>query len=61
MAGNPRVEQVVEQVRSLNEQIVSRARQGGEESLRAYKELLENVAEAEEAAGNRTAVALTRS
>ena len=55
MAGNPRVEQVVEQVRSLNEQIVSRARQGGEESLRAYKELLENVAEAEEAAGNRTA------
>ena len=34
---------------------MSRARQGGEESLRAYKELLENVAEAEEAAGNRTA------
>jgi len=55
MAGNPRVEQVVEQVRSLNEQIMDRARQGGEESLRAYKELLENVAEAEEAAGNRTA------
>jgi hypothetical protein len=55
MAGNPRVEQVVEQVRSLNEQIVSRARQGGEESLRAYKELLENLAEAEEAAGSRTA------
>ena len=55
MAGNPRVEQVVEQVRSLNEQIVSRARQGGEESLRAYKDLLENLAEAEEAAGNRTA------
>jgi hypothetical protein len=55
MAGNPKVEQVVEQVRSLNEQIVSRARQGGEDSLRAYKELLENVAEAEEAAGHRTA------
>ena len=55
MAGNPRVEQVVEQVRSLNEQIVSRARQGGEESLRAYKDLLENLAEAEEAAGSRTA------
>ncbi|MDD7918938.1 hypothetical protein [Actinomycetospora callitridis] len=55
MAGNPKVEQVVEQVRGLNEQIMSRARQGGEESLRAYKELLENVAEAEEAAGNRTA------
>lgn len=55
MAGNPRIEQVVEQVRSLNEQIVSRARQGGEESLRAYKDLLENLAEAEEAAGSRTA------
>lgn len=55
MAGNPKVEQVVEQVRSLNEQIVGRARQGGEESLRAYKELLENLAEAEEAAGDRTA------
>ncbi|MHC1560892.1 hypothetical protein ACR9E3_18185 [Actinomycetospora sp. C-140] len=55
MAGNPKVEQVVEQVRGLNEQIVSRARQGGEESLRAYKDLLENLAEAEEAAGDRTA------
>ncbi|GLZ47520.1 hypothetical protein Acsp06_37050 [Actinomycetospora sp. NBRC 106375] len=55
MAGNPKVEQVVEQVRGLNEQIVSRARQGGEDSLRAYKELLENLAEAEEAAGDRTA------
>ncbi|PVZ09087.1 hypothetical protein [Actinomycetospora cinnamomea] len=55
MAGNPTVESVVEQVRDLNERIVSRARQGGEESLRAYRQLLENVAEAEEAAGNRTA------
>lgn len=55
MAGNPAVESAVEQVRELNERVVDLARQGGEESLRVYKQLLENLAEGQEAAGDRTA------
>jgi hypothetical protein len=54
MAGNPTVESVIEQVHELNERIVAKARAGGRESLRVYRDLLENVAEAEEAAGERT-------
>jgi hypothetical protein len=55
MAGNPTVESVVQQVHDLNEQIVARARTGGQEALQTYRTLLENVAQAEEAAGERTA------
>lgn len=55
MAGNARVESAVEQVRELNERVVELARQGGEESLRVYQQLLENLAEGQEAAGDRTA------
>ena len=54
MAGNPTVESVIEQVHELNDQIVSKARSGGQEALQAYRSLLENLAEAEEAAGART-------
>ena len=63
MAGNPTVESVIEQVHELNDRIVGRAREGGREALQAYQSLLENLAEAEEAAGTRTAEwvqALTR-
>jgi hypothetical protein len=45
---------VIEQVHKLNEQIVAKARAGGREALQSYRTLLENVAEAEEAAGERT-------
>jgi hypothetical protein len=55
MAGNPTVESAVEQVRELNERVVELAREGGEESLRVYRQLLENLAEGQEAAGDRTA------
>ena len=55
MAGNPTVESVIQQVHDLNEQIVAKARTGGQEALQTYRSLLENVAEAEEAAGDRTA------
>jgi hypothetical protein len=55
MAGNPTVESVIQQVHDLNEQIVAKARTGGQEALQTYRTLLENVAEAEEAAGDRTA------
>jgi hypothetical protein len=55
MAGNPQVESAVEQVRELNDRVVELARQGGEESLRVYQQLLENLAEGQEAAGDRTA------
>lgn len=54
MAGNPTVETTVERVRDLNERVVELARQGGEESLRVYQQLLENLAEGQEAAGDRT-------
>jgi hypothetical protein len=54
MAGNPTVESVIEQVHELNEQIVAKARAGGQEALQTYRDLLENVAQAEEAAGERT-------
>lgn len=54
MAGNPTVESVIERVHELNEQIVAKARTGGQEALQTYRTLLENVAEAEEAAGDRT-------
>lgn len=49
------VESAVERIRVLNERVVQAARHGGEESLRSYERLLENVAEAQEAAGERSA------
>lgn len=55
MAGNPTVESAIEQVRELNERVVEQARKGGDESLRVYQQLLENLAEGQEAAGDRTA------
>ncbi|HEY2203057.1 MAG TPA: hypothetical protein VGH99_01085 [Pseudonocardia sp.] len=50
---NEALESAVTRVRELNERIVDSARRGGEESVRAYERMLENVAEAQEAAGNR--------
>lgn len=52
---NPRVENAVERIHALNERAVKLAREGGEESVKAYERLLENVAEAQEAAGDRGA------
>lgn len=52
---NATVESIVERVRSLNERIVGLAKQGSQESLETYQRLLENVAEAQEAAGTRGA------
>ncbi|MDT7584652.1 MAG: hypothetical protein QOE32_2202, partial [Pseudonocardiales bacterium] len=48
-----RVESAVERIRELNDRIVKSAKQGGEESIRAYERMLENLAEAQEAAGDR--------
>jgi hypothetical protein len=55
MAGNPTLESVIEQVHELNDRIVAKARTGGNDALQTYRDLLENLAEAEEAAGERTA------
>ena len=49
-----RVESAVERIRELNDRIVKSAKQGGEESIRAYERMLENLAEAQEAAGDRS-------
>lgn len=47
------VESAVERIRTLNERIVAAAKQGGTESLKTYERMLENLAEAQEAAGER--------
>jgi hypothetical protein len=52
---NARIESAITRVRELNDRIVTRAREGGEESIEAYQRMLENVAEAQEAAGDRGA------
>lgn len=52
---NQTIENAVERIRTLNERAVELAREGGEESVKAYERLLENVAEAQEAAGDRGA------
>jgi polyhydroxyalkanoate synthesis regulator phasin len=49
-----RVESAVERIRELNDRIVKSAKQGGEESIRTYERMLENLAEAQEAAGTRS-------
>lgn len=56
-AGKPNagVESAVDRIRELNDRIVSAAREGGEESVRAYERMLENLARAQEAAGDRGA------
>jgi polyhydroxyalkanoate synthesis regulator phasin len=55
-SGKPsaRVESAVERIRELNDRIVKSAKQGGEESIRTYERMLENLAEAQEAAGTRS-------
>jgi len=52
---NPAIESAVERIRELNDRIVRAAKQGGEESLKTYERMLENLAEAQEAAGDRSA------
>jgi hypothetical protein len=52
---NPEVESAVDRIRRLNERILDAAKSGGEESLHSYEHVLENLAEATEAAGERGA------
>src|SRR5882724_748105 len=52
---NPAIESAVERIRELNDRIVRAAKQGGEESLKTYERMLENLADAQEAAGDRGA------
>lgn len=52
---NPAIESAVERIRELNDRIVRAAKQGGEESLKNYERMLENLADAQEAAGDRGA------
>ncbi|HZZ52552.1 MAG TPA: hypothetical protein VFE65_37110 [Pseudonocardia sp.] len=52
---NARVESTVDRIRELNDRIVDAAREGGEESVKAYERMLENLAQAQEAAGDRGA------
>ncbi|WP_028934796.1 hypothetical protein [Pseudonocardia spinosispora] len=57
MAGKPnaRIESAVDRIRDLNDRIVNAAKEGGEESVKTYERMLENLAEAQEAAGDRGA------
>jgi hypothetical protein len=50
---NPAVESAVQRFRTLNERIVEAAKDGGEESIKTYERVLENLAEGMEAAGER--------
>ena len=52
---NPAIESAVDRIRELNDRIVRAAKQGGEESLKTYERMLENLADAQEAAGDRGA------
>jgi uncharacterized membrane protein YqiK len=50
---NATVEAAVTRISELNARIVNAARQGGEESVKTYERMLENLADAQEAAGDR--------
>lgn len=52
---NARVESAVDRIRGLNDRIIEAARDSGEESLKAYERILENLAQAQEATGDRGA------
>jgi hypothetical protein len=51
----PYLEQTIGQIRETNERIIGTARRRGEAALQAYSQLLRNVAEGQEAAGERAA------
>jgi len=51
---NPKVESAVERIRALNDRIVDAAKDSGEDALKTYERVLENLAEALEAAGERS-------
>ena len=52
---NKGIESAVDRIRELNDRIVRVAREGGDESVRTYERMLENLATAQEAAGERGA------
>jgi hypothetical protein len=49
------VDQTIGRIREINDQIVDSARRGGEVSLHAYERLLNTIADAQQAAGDRGA------
>jgi hypothetical protein len=51
----PYVDQMIGQIREINERIIDAARQRGKAALQAYSQLLRSVAEGQEAAGERAA------
>lgn len=52
---SPSIESAVTRIRALNDQIVASAKRGGEESIKTYERMLEDLAQAQEAAGARSA------
>jgi hypothetical protein len=50
---NPKVKDALDRIRRLNERIVDAAKNSSEESLKTYERVLENLADATEAAGKR--------
>ncbi|HEY4004624.1 MAG TPA: hypothetical protein VGM60_05490 [Pseudonocardia sp.] len=49
------IENTVERIRELNDRIVTSAKSSGNEAIETYERMLENLAEAQEAAGDRGA------
>jgi hypothetical protein len=50
-SGDPGVEELVEQVRQLNERIIEASRRSGETYLQSYQQLLKTVADVQEETG----------
>lgn len=55
MADNPSIDATVARIRELNDRIVASAKKGGEESIKTYERMLEDLAQAQESAGARGA------
>jgi uncharacterized membrane protein YqiK len=53
--GNATVETAIRRIRDLNDKIVDAAREGGTEAVETYERLLENLADAQDEAGERGA------
>ena len=55
MTDNPQIESAVARIEELNDRIVASAKRGGEESVKTYERMLEDLAQAQESAGSRGA------
>lgn len=55
MTESPSIETAVARITELNEKIVAAAKRGGEESIKTYERMLEDLAQAQESVGARGA------